>query len=29
MEDPLSPLWVLAFLALYIGVGWLRHRDGE
>jgi paraquat-inducible protein B len=26
MEDPLSPLWVLAFLALYVGGGWLIER---
>jgi len=28
MEDPLSPLWAVAFLALYLGVGWMRRSGG-
>jgi hypothetical protein len=28
MEDPLSPLWVIGFIALYLGVGWMRRRGG-
>lgn len=28
MEDPMSPLWAIGFLLLYIGAGWIRRRRG-